>query len=780
MNKKILIFLIILIFSIISCSKSSKKKKAEPLDPIPAIESTFLFNLESMQFMSEAPFPNDIYLNESGTVSIKPLEEDPVIKELADEDTLKKFSGYIAEKKGFGFSSAVHFFMNENPDLDSFKDKIKILTLEGPEFPKELNAQYRFYEPAKSLSVFYAYGEYMMPSSVYAVLIEKGVKSVDGKEISMSPNFARLIAQYSSEPKDDKVLKKARESYKKLRDYINENDLYSKYIIGTIFTTEEVLEYSKVIFDNYDSFDLQPLSFNYMYNKTLSELVKAEPVEGEELDDYFGTTESPYENMPGAWNYFNREWAGLVDENSQNYEGGVYHNRIYKVINASYIAPVLNFKYDDNRLINKRITFTDSGKPESNMTTMIPFSLFLCEGHKENKQNIPVAIFNHGGTAIRSDAIAYANLNCNFNIATIAPDMLYHSGRTVSFYSSEKNMILPAYPDNFNAYTNKSSSDEGYKPDYIGDQPDGVLNMGPLLGLSENIDPMVIEANLFTVSLDTYMLVRYIKEADFSILEQGLSFNKDKMFHNSLSLGTGFTTSLHAMRNEFVGIINSVGTGHITSLAFANSPNYHGTIIMILNTMFGTETNVESLIQGPYGNLILSLHQWLYQRSDPIAHAPYVIRHRIDNKNMNILSFGDSWDETLYIGAQLTYNNALGLPVYTNNNDFVLDKTVPGGDSVNETLISENGISDNVEFNSTIHTVGSFFNKKSCHGQSVECVCNQAHVHPYPPFVDYANEDNSYLTPICQLHNSSGVFIKSILNDNPIIKAPFGSCDELY
>ena len=176
---------------------------------------------------------------------------------------------------------------------------------------------------------------------------------------------------------------------------------------------------------------------------------------------------------------------------------------------------------------------------------------------------------------------------------------------------------------------------------------------------------------------------------------------------------------------------------------------------------------------------MLGLHAWLHERADPLPWAPYVLRHRPSGGLPPILSNGNSWDETLFNPAQVTYANALGLVPYTAGDEWTLDASVPGADAWAATPFPEAGVTGNASYDSGVATAAIFYRATACHGQVLTSVCTESYVHPYPP-IKALEETQSAPSPVCQLHGQIRTFVESVLSGEPKIVAPGGTCAELY
>ncbi len=384
-----------------------------------------------------------------------------------------------------------------------------------------------------------------------------------------------------------------------------------------------------------------------------------------------------------------------------------------------------------------------------------------------------MAIFNHGGGALRTDAAAFANANCIHGIATAAIDMVFHGGRRKTAWSDEENAIVPVEADTFNLFTGQEGQD------YIGDPASGAASVAQLFAIGAEAEPLIIEANMLTIMTDTHMLRRQLAEGDWSQVYDGLSFDETKMFHQSLSFGTAFTTSLMAL-TDFRGIVSSVGTTHVLRINMPMAPSNSTQAAGLLFTTLGLPTLPDDLKNHAWTDFFLGLHGWLHERGDPIVWAPHVLRHRPTTPLPNILSSGNSWDETLYAPAQITYANAVGLKTLTHGDEWTIDPTIPASATLDATE-SPAEVKGNTKYGDQTTTSGIFFRSTMCHAQVVTALCAERFEHPYPPIVPL-DENVVSDSPICKLHGQAATFLKSLLDgaDHATIIPPTGTCEDLY
>ncbi len=736
----------------------------EPIDP----DAFFPYALERGQTISEAPFPNDLLRDGEGHIDLAPLGDDVHWKDMGREHLLANYDGYIAARTAFGVTGSVVMFPGAAPDMASFEGQGWFVSLAGPDEGRQVPARSVFNPTLGALSFAPAYGHWLAPGATYALLVADGVKMDDGRTIEAPAGWLELLA--------DEGEGEARAAYAGLRDYLAGTD--DVYVVGTVFTTASEIERAEALFDAIDGFALTPPTRGLRWESEGESWLMAEPVEGQEaLDAFFGIPTGAWVDNPGKWGEGSRADAGVLDGTGEPYAGGSLHKKIGRVLGGTFRAPALGWKADG--ITQEPLPWVD-GKPTWAVEAAVPFTLYLCEDHLADPSDLPVAVFTHGGTGTRHDAVSFANLNCELGIATICFDLRFHSGRTTMEFLEDEDLRVPVGEDTYNDYTGLSAEDEGFVPDHVGDAGGATETVGGLFALKYEGDPEIVAVNLLSIAAETYTLVRYVKEGDWSSVQEGLSFDADNVFHESLSFGTTFTTVLMAARDEFRGVISSVGTGSILTENLTVAPANAALATGILVPTLGLGTPAFELIAAPWMDPMLAMTQWLLERGDSMPYAPHVLRWRQDETEQSIIASGDSWDETLYTPAQLGFHHAYALPEFASGAEFTLDESVYGASTVEYLPLNEPA-SGNLVIGDSHHTAAAFYFHKSCHAQVLRPVCRREFSAPQPPSTPLAEHD-VFESPICAWHQQAHDFLESLLDGDGwgAVKAPGGTCAELY
>ncbi len=323
--------------------------------------------------------------------------------------------------------------------------------------------------------------------------------------------------------------------------------------------------------------------------------------------------------------------------------------------------------------------------------------------------------------------------------------------------------------------------DDGYVPDHIGENGDATSTVGGLFALPYGGDPLLIEANLLTIPMEGHVLRRHLAEGDWSQVQDGLTFDAGRIFHQSISFGTSFSVALAATDDAFRGIVNSVGSAMILSANLTVAPANAGLAGFVLASLYGLKSTGFDLQAGAWKDPIMGMVQWLSQRGDSVAYAPYILRHRPSDRAMPVLSTGDSWDETLYTPAQITFNAAVGFPVHTAGADYTIDPSVPGAETVEATAFPADALTGNVTFGDRTHTAALTYYAHSCHTELTSAVCTISYDVPQAPATELEEKITTF-SPICAFQHQIRAFNDSLLGDDGAgeIIAPGGTCAELF
>jgi len=754
---------------------------------------TFAFGVSSSQSISAAPFPNNIYLNATGNVEIASLSADPKLGGTARTTILDRYTELANTHTGFGFAAPIMFFPDRPVDDTTLAGRVRIVGLSGDDMGREIPAEAFVNNNITgadadngeavhaAVMVRPTPGEYLLPASTYGVVITEGVKFTDSTAASAA---ASLGAVLSAMPGDmisaDETA--ARDTYAPLRDWLTAQSIDPATVVAaTIFTTESILPWSAQVVAAVDAFTLEAPTRRVRYDADNSTYLEPAPVSGADLDTYFGTPAAPFERNPGSWSVFNR--SNESDTMGPTfYTGGSFRGRVAQVTQGSFVAPAFNVQISDGAPTPSGLRFANGQTQNDGLKAMIPFTLYLCDDHVAPNMptNLPVALFLHGGSSTRADGIAFANFNCQQGVATISYDLIFHGDRQSTAYLASDNLLAATgAPDTRNHFSGLTEGDANYVADNISDPGNAVVVVGNLFALNDFLDPGIMEANLITPTVETLTLIRLVKDGDWSQIEPNLSFDSSRIFHQSLSFGSSLATPALALSNDLTGAITSVATSNLLINLLQGANNSDQALAATLPTLQLKSGGLE-LQANTFHSPAIVLHQWLAQRADPIAFAPYVVRQRPTARDFSIVSVGNSWDETLVPRFQITLINAMGLQVITDNNTWQLDSTIPAAASISATPFAM-PLSGNITANGQNYTGVAYFLNEPCHALVINPVCNEEFERAYPPIED-RDMRRRFDSPICAIQNSLLGFMTPLLNGDPLaaVSLPSGTCADVY
>lgn len=755
------------------------------VSPPPEPDAIFAAGMDPAQRIFDGPFPNDALRDEGGQLALAPLSEDPRFSGLAAELQLTRFDALLRARAGFSFTSAVMFPMGAAPDLATFDGKVEFIALAGPDAGTRFPAQVDWFEPGRVMMALPAFGHAMVPGSTYGVVIAAGVKDVDGRDILAPESISGALASEApSDPSPAAARARANASWGLLREATSDP---AGVVMATVFTTDTALPWLRAFFDAADAFALAPPRAEVgRTGAELSPSVLGPDLFGDDLATYLGTPEAPFAFMPTAWNADARVDAGGLPGASGPYAGGTFGGGVGRIVHGGLVMPSFNQKLDGDRVAAAAPEW-DDGLPVPHGRSLVPFSVFLCTSHLSDPETgavrddleIPVAIFTHGGTETRTQALPFAVNNCLQGIATAVLDLPFHGGRQVSAYASADDLIVPVPTDAFNAYNGSATADG------VGDPGGATVSVGSLFGLPSRFDPDVIEANLVTIAVETRVLLRYLREPGENGLGAfvGATFDADRVMMQSLSFGTNFTVGVWAADPSVSHIVTSVGSGYVLSVNLPMAPANAGLVTTIVDGTLGLAGDAAYLANGAWRDPAMALLQWFSQRADPLAYAPFVLRYRDDGHAPNVLATGNSWDETLFGPAQTSFNNALGLPVLADADvGWALDTAMAGADTVAAAPFAEAPVSANATFGDRTATAALFYLTRSCHPHITAPVCVTRYEPDYPPATPREAPEH-FTSPICEIHAMTRDFAASFAaGEGPAaIPMPAGTiCEGVY
>ena len=491
------------------------------------------------------PFPNDLLID---PITGKNALPNPDGVDLIDA---------VNSLSGFSTVAPVVFYLDGAPDTSTLNaDTIKFLdvTAGSPDFGSSVPFSVIGFDSASgavSLAPIWP----LKPHHKYVVVVTKGVKDSHGKPIEPDKVFYLLERENSlvdanghsaTSILDDETAQKLeyiRLAMKPIFDYLSQSGLTRDNIaIAFTFTTQGI----------YDDF--------MVLKQQLNEMPAPTPIF---TGKYLGDT------LVGAFYSAVEAQTGVAFP----------HEAVGGVLTGAFTSP--NFvshplvghfeKGDDGRFVK----FGDN---------TVPFILVVPKGTGP----FPVAIFQHGITRTKMDALAIANTLASAGIATISMDLVLHGDRAGD-------------------YINNETGEMG---------PDGQLD--PSGALFINLAHVrTARDNIRQSNIDQMMMVK--------MLQAGVDYTDDHIpdllpvgfTYVGQSLGAMTGTNLMAICGAIKTAVLNVPGGNISAL-FINSPTFAPVI--------NAKLEESGIIPGtPQYAQFWLLAQTVIDSADPINYAPYVL-----------------------------------------------------------------------------------------------------------------------------------------------------------
>jgi hypothetical protein len=750
-------------------------------DEAPDPAAVFASGMAPTQTISAGPFPNDALRGADGALQLEPLTRDPTWPSLAKPAQIARLDALMRSRPGFSFASAAFFPMAVAPDLATFDGAVSFLALSGPDAGARFPAQVAWFEPGRMLAVMPAWGHALTPDSTFALLIAEGPKDALGRAIGRPPIIGDALApEAPASLSEEAAAVRANPGWTLLREALA-TDAGAPPVMATVFTTEASLPWLAAFLDAADAAPLAaPRPTLGSRSTSTFDPIPALDLTGDALDAHLGTPTGPFAFTPTHWDAGSRADAAAIAGQSGPYTGGAFRGEVGRIVQGGLVMPSFNLVPTGTSPTPSRPRYDVEGRPEALAKTLVPFSLYLCEQHlAPDAPAAKVAIFTHGGTEIRAQALPFAVANCAHGVATVALDLPFHGGRQIERFFATEGLFASTSSDAQNAYNGTA------EPDGVGDPAGATTSVGGLFGLPSEFDPEVIENNLAAIAIETRVLLRYLREPGPDGLGAfaGVTFDAARVMHTSLSFGSSFTMGLWALDPTISHIVTSVPSAAILSINLPMAPNNAPLVSGVVDATLGLARDAAALRGSAWSDPVLAFVQWFSQRADPIAYAPYVLRHRTDGHLPHFAMTGNSWDETLFGPAQLSLNTALGVPVFADAGaGWAVDPTMPGAAGVEAAAFPDAPIEANLTIGDQTVTAALFYLGTACHAHITSPFCRSTWQPPYPPGV--ARETPlTFASPICEVQAAFAPFVAAFAaGTGPTrIAPPDGrSCEALH
>jgi dienelactone hydrolase len=481
---------------------------------------------EPMAF-GAVPWPDDLYLDETGRVSVGALPNEDEARPASFPDSLRLALGDLD-----GFSPVAPIFFYFEPgsiDPTSLPENAAASTVEGssvfllevdPLFPnafeQRVPVNVHWNAELGQLALRPADGHALEPRRQYAAFVTTGVRDDRGDPIGPHPLF-REVRDAEARPQEP-VLAEAWDRYTTV---IRSSGIARERVAGlAVFTVQRVAP---------DLRDARTI----VWDRPAPSMTIDRVFMGPDLDALLGT---PVEDVQGT-----------------DVEGGVVHSRIAWVVHGSFMSPSFLSETDG---VHGRWTRDETGALRVLRDDSVPFTIALPPA--TDLSRVPVVIYQHGLGAERSAMFAVADALAAVGIATIAIDIPFHGMRA----------------SNASDLSHRYGATEG--PDGFGDVMGQEIYLD-FLGIIDDrgelppFHPAYVRDVFRQSVVDLMGVVRALREGDWSLLRataglEGLAFAPEPIGFVGVSLGGIIGTIFVASEQEIGAAVLNVTGGDLGRL----------------------------------------------------------------------------------------------------------------------------------------------------------------------------------------------------------------------
>ncbi len=640
--------------------------------------------------MHAVPYPNDIFLDASGHPDLVYEYSTPPIDlkfKANSEAALKEYDGWAV-------TTGALFWTGEEIDEATLSDDNAYLVDLASGDKLDVIGHVRL-DPF-SVVLNNGYGVVLRENAKYAYVLTTGVRTKSGKPLGATAAFTAAISKAGTT--------RAALAYAPLRAWLTSKTVAPATIAGaTVVTTKSIRK------------DLVTLRTRIRAAAAPALKVKTVLSTQAELDELMGM---PRDNLPG-----NDGGRGLA------------HDAISHVIIGSYKSP--NF-------INAMPGVTgffeyDANGPRQKGEDDVPVLLVLPKlAAGATYASTPVVIFQHGLNGQYGDVIGVANELGRVGIATVGIDLPFHGERFIGATDTRHNFRdqfpSPSDPDGGPPVGGAVPGPDGLA-DYQGLSPS--LKFTDIVGDGDvQFDARAIRANFLQSSVDHMVLVHLLKNGNIDELRSKatlplFSFKAERLVYSGISFGSITGAITLAAEPDIGAAYLSVGGGGLLFPLLVNSAVYGPYFLLFVNGAAGlSEGEVDPRTDAPQFHPAYHLFQGLLDGGDPLAWAPYVLRHPgagMPAKHLVMQSALE--DESVPNSANEHLAAASGLPIITHGDSPTplsmyakFGAPVAAPVSLNVTAGDGSKVTAGwVTFKSASH--GSFFEREAV----------QNYVHPFPP-----------------------------------------------
>lgn len=540
------------------------------------------------------PWPDDLYLDSSGRVALGavPSEEraradfPPAIRE-----TLRDLDGFSALAPVFFYfpaGSVDPSSLPATPSASVLEDSAVFLVDADPASPSAFRGRVpvlaHWSPELGQLALRPHDGHPLVPGRRYAAVVTTALRDVQGEPIGPDPRFAS-IRDAAARPADDPVEAEAWDLYTPVLASLDSNGVARERVAGlAVFTVQRVAP------------DLRDARAIVREGEVAPVQIDAIVPAGPELDALLGVPER--------------------DEPGLDVPGGVAHSSIGWVVQGRFRSPSF---LAPEAFVHGRFRRDAEGRLVVQRTEEVPFTLVLPVG---DGARLPVALFQHGLGAERSEVFSVADVLAAAGWATLAIDIPFHGMRAAGAGVDTRHRFGASEgPDGFGDRTGM----EIYV-DYFGIFDDR--------GELPSFHPLYVRDVLRQSVVDLFGAVRVIREGDWSAVREAgpasLAFGPAPLAFVGVSLG-GIVGTVFVATEPDIGVAALEVTGGDLGRIVEGSANFSNIFLSLLLPRLGIDpSDVEARVYPPSFHPELALYQTLLDGGDSMAFAPLLRDRSVD------------------------------------------------------------------------------------------------------------------------------------------------------
>lgn len=661
------------------------------------------------------PFPDDLYLDESGHIALSAYPEENA----GDEPSafMASLREGLATLDGFGVVSPIYLPFDGALDPASLPSSpSETMSADASVFLVDADGDSPMAFARLEADVFWLPTERMIavrpllplrPGHHYAVGVTSAVRDVLGREVEAASSFAEIRAAVEgNEAPTDDLQAEAYERYAPVLRALGE--VSSSVVTMSVFRVQNAPD------------DL--IQAREQVRAGAADVAIGEVYSGEGLDALLGMPES---NLPG-----------------RDVEGGVAHDAIAWLVQGSIAVPNYMSELEN---VHGRFERDESGDVVVKRVDRAPFTLTVPAAFDDS---LPLVIFQHGVSDNRGGALGIANTLASAGYATIAIDAPFHGLRSAS-----------AEPDRRNVWTGEET------PDGFGEVA-GIQTVLSFVGATESegeyppFHPIYFRDALRQSAADLHALVHAIQAGDWSGLGDAepalasLSLADSELAFVGHSLGGIIGMLFTATEPEVGAALLSVTGGHIGRLV-ERSYFFSLQLAVILPQVNLDGRQMEDMLTESILSPGMGLYQMMLASGDSASYAEL-----LRESETHVLMHMVRHDETVPNSATEELALALDMPITGGAAQFA---------ALREVALPLQG---NAPTPSGTATRGLYLFELGSHGSLVNRGGEQTLVQPPIPPFEVLEAPVRFDTPIDAMLSQTLGFFDSWRMGTPVIAEP--------